>query len=197
MMNRSTLVALIENEGNFEEFEYAGLKCVIQRNRLDAWCGYVGVTPEYSLYGFDYNDLIEVPKEIKERKVDIDKIGVMNFFAFCLKKQAGEEEIGDEIPVGLALDVHGGITFSEGALADGRTWNGKRCEEFVSTGDDKIWWFGFDCGHSGDLVPELILNEKFKEMRNIFNQHETYRDKEYVLAETKSLAEQIAKFKIT
>jgi len=197
-MNKSSLTTLIENEGTFEEFEHAGLKCVIQRNRLDAWCGYVGVSPEYTLYGYDYNDLITVPQEIKDRKIDVDRIGVFNFFAFCLKKQSEEgSTIGEEIPVGLALDVHGGITFSEGALADGRTWNGTKCEEMYSSDDDRVWWFGFDCGHAGDLVPAMVLNEKYREIRGMFNQHEIYRDKEFVISETKDLAEQIAKFKIS
>jgi hypothetical protein len=39
--------------------------------------------------------------------------------------------------------VHGGVTFA-GERAQLRAWRG---------GQDDGWWFGFDCGHSQDLIP--------------------------------------------
>ena len=70
------------------------------------------------------------------------------------------------------LQVHGGLTF-EGE------W-----KQFPG-----LWFFGFDCAHSGDLVPEAL---KF---RTGYNLDETYRDMEYVKAECRNLAKQLQEVK--
>jgi hypothetical protein len=69
------------------------------------------------------------------------------------------------------FDVHGGLTFSntldyihEDVLGD-------------------LWWFGFDTAHLYDETPFL----------SSFIRDGIYRDMEYVIGETKSLAEQIEK----
>lgn len=62
------------------------------------------------------------------------------------------------------LDVHGGVTYS------GRRRN-----------DGSLYW-GFDCGHLGDLSPF---------MDGLAFEGDTYRDKEYVIEECKKLALQI------
>lgn len=100
----------------------------------------------------------------------------------------------------LDIDVHGGITFFE------------KCDE------NNVTIIGFDCAHSGDLVPssEIIkeryklktydfinylylnkrifknLNEKQIESIKKLIQH-TYRDIDYVISECKNLADQIIK----
>jgi hypothetical protein len=71
------------------------------------------------------------------------------------------------------IDVHGGLTFSGSA-----NWLGEKGS----------WWIGFDCGHLGDFSPEIRrLVPGISSFGN-----EQYRDIEYVTAEVKSLAEQIA-----
>ena len=67
----------------------------------------------------------------------------------------------------LNLSVHGGITYSEK--------------------DEKNLVIGFDCAHLGDLTPSLYINLN----RTAINNNETYRDMEYVINETKNLAQQI------
>jgi len=69
-----------------------------------------------------------------------------------------------DTPGGL-FSVHGGVTYSG---------NG----DFFSDGNG--WWYGFDCGHAGDLSPAY---DQFSSS--------TYRDIEYVKAECASLAKQL------
>ena len=64
------------------------------------------------------------------------------------------------------VEVHGGLTFG--------------CKVFPDTDvcDKEHYWFGFDCGHAGDLMPYLWEDG-------------TYRTKEYVKNECKELAKQL------
>jgi hypothetical protein len=66
--------------------------------------------------------------------------------------------------------VHGGLTYSEHGHSD----------------LFGLWVFGFDCAHSGDLIPDSVMRY------GICGQHDTYRDFEYVKRETESLARQLA-----
>ncbi len=74
----------------------------------------------------------------------------------------------------VVLEVHGGITYSESC-------GGKICHR--TEGDDKAWWFGFDCSHSQDMAPL----DRWRIGSG------TYRDINYARDEVKSLAEQLAK----
>lgn len=69
------------------------------------------------------------------------------------------------------INVHGGITYV-----------GKR------ENDDDIYW-GFDCGHLGDDSPGL--DEMIPGGHHKFD-GDTYKDKEYVMEEVKSLAKQLS-----
>ena len=66
------------------------------------------------------------------------------------------------------INVHGGLTFARYGY-----W----------TDDKSKYYFGFDCSHSGDLTKQTID----------FDFDTIYRDKEYVISEVKSLAEQLNK----
>lgn len=66
------------------------------------------------------------------------------------------------------VDVHGGLTFAR--------------ENAPNEKPDGNWWFGFDTAHVGDLVPGM--RSHFKD--------ETYKDAAFVVAETNSLAAQLA-----
>lgn len=85
-------------------------------------------------------------------------------------------------------DVHGGLTFAD------------RCDEqdkehgICHVGEEKLWWFGFDCAHSGDLSPgtKAVL-KKLDESRSHYGDfEEKYRDLNYVKAECANLAAQLA-----
>jgi len=76
------------------------------------------------------------------------------------------------------IGAHGGITFS-GACSESEHGI---CH--VIEGDDKTWWFGFDCAHSGDLCPP---RDRYA--------GDWYKDVDYVKSEIQSLALQLARIK--
>jgi len=53
--------------------------------------------------------------------------------------------------------------------------------------DDDSWWFGFDCGHSGDFQPGYAVR-----LPEGFGDYRVYRELPYVEAEVASLARQLA-----
>lgn len=71
----------------------------------------------------------------------------------------------------IPVNVHGGLTFSN--FYDGE------------------YMIGFDCAHSGDLLPGLssLVN-------SLLHSDEVYRDMEYVKSECESLAEQISDYSL-
>lgn len=154
-----------ENEPDFLDGEHAGLKTALRRGPVGAWCGYVGVPKGHPLFEVGYSSRIKSPpKELIERKIDIDKIGAINLL------YAMSMDITKACPLTLLLDVHGGLTYAR--------------NHFPKREPDGLWWFGFDCAHAGDLVPsEHCINHP----------SDVYRDIEYAKKECESLAEQLAK----
>jgi hypothetical protein len=80
-------------------------------------------------------------------------------------------------------EVHGGLTMGE-------------------LYDDGKFWIGFDCGHSGDLVPSMIDIKKFIKKNIMKKNHAidfskvahfnpTYKTWDYVLEQVKHLADQV------
>jgi hypothetical protein len=49
----------------------------------------------------------------------------------------------------------------------------------------RVWWFGFDCAHAGDLAPDMTRHYAFE-------RDETYRTVQYVEGECTDLAAQLA-----
>lgn len=162
-----------ETEPNELNFEAHGLLCHIFRHpKLGHLCGYVGVDKTHPLYGKDYDDMITVPDFIRDRVIDIDKVGIFNLIASTY-----DESKPNDIKVSLAFDVHGGLTFSK---------FGK---------DSDLWWFGFDCAHSGDLIPYQLSWISPSDMGRFSEIIEAvYRDIEYVKSECDSLALQLSLF---
>jgi len=85
----------------------------------------------------------------------------------------------DDIPV----SVHGGLTYSD------------HCHEPIcheeEPGERPVWWAGFDTSHAFDLVPGMeAFRVKYRDMRRPPSD-DTYRDLSYVIAECKSLADQL------
>lgn len=119
----SELIEKIKEEGDKHFWEYKGFKCLMRRNVLKCWCGYVEIPIDTPL-DFDF-------------------------------------ESGEYLPI----NCHGGVTYQE------------------LEGDN--WVVGFDCAHSGDLVPYLLNNS----LNNV------YRDKEYVVNEVNNIVEQLLKMK--
>lgn len=81
------------------------------------------------------------------------------------------------------LSAHGGITYSDSCDESAPLETGI-CHVPLPGRPDSVWWFGFDCGHSFDLVPGMDRFYSFREG--------VYRDVAYVRAEVEQLARQLA-----
>ena len=80
-------------------------------------------------------------------------------------------------------DLHGGLTFSD--FCQQSDENGKGiCH--ITDNHEKVWWFGFDCAHIGDVCPKWD-----GELQN-FGDYSSYKNLSYVKDEVKSLAKQLA-----
>lgn len=75
--------------------------------------------------------------------------------------------------------VHGGVTYASAC-------EGEICHVPKPGEPDDVWWIGFDCGHCDDLSP--LTEAMFPDLRT----GGTYRDHDYVQAEVRGLAEQLA-----
>jgi hypothetical protein len=197
------------------EFDHAGMKCLITRGPLGAWCGYVAVGVAHPYYRLWYGACVEgcphrewvppeeaykddptAPDHARQFLKTMRELAEKNPKGVIFDKEWHDmhprcEEYGHAIQ--SKVDVHGGLTYS-----------GENNPEVIGREDAPLqWWFGFDCGHSNDLVPGLIrdaeaLSEKLEGRAARVLSHirdGVYRTQEYVMAETKRLAEQLARIK--
>ena len=154
-----------DNEPDDKDFEHKGLPCRLHRNRMKAWCGYVGIPKGHPWHGKSYSDSVGVPQSVIDRDLNIDKIGVIDLFC------ANRSQMKDgRLDICLAIDVHGGLTFSD--------------DHSAMSDPDGLWWFGFDCSHAGDLCPGL-------DDYGMPDGSDIYRDIHYVTKECEALAEQL------
>lgn len=98
-----------------------------------------------------------------------------------------ETEHDDDLPT---IDVHGGVTYSGGVIADGAEY-----------GDESLGFcWGFDCAHAGDYsegvnIARYILGDVHGDMPFGHcgeNRYGVYRDFEFVRTECRKMADQIA-----
>ena len=73
------------------------------------------------------------------------------------------------------IDVHGGLTYSDAC-------QGAICHVPEPGKSDDVWWFGFDCLHSGDVVPGALFG---------IDRNARYRNVAYVRRECERLAAQL------
>jgi hypothetical protein len=87
------------------------------------------------------------------------------------------------------LSAHGGITFAGGC-------HGDICHTPAPGEPEKMWWFGFDTAHAGDLVPGMEATLKqIGSFSPLAHDGDVYRDLAYVQAEANRLAAQLFVFK--
>ena len=99
----------------------------------------------------------------------------------------------DDAPV----EVHGGLTYAS-------LCSGAICHVPKPGEPDDVYWFGFDCAHSGDYAPSLGNWRASRHGGKAYNHAEAvalhavswsaadvYRTVDYVQAETNRLAEQL------
>lgn len=136
--------------------EASGLPCLIVRGPLGAWCGYVGVPEGHPKHGQEYDD------------VGADVHGGLTFARGCAdhSRDAWEKwrsrwpswaEEAKQFPVG---DSARRIKEWAGCQDSYDAWNERMVSRAVchlpEPGEpDRVWWFGFDCAHLGDIIPGM------------------------------------------
>jgi hypothetical protein len=148
-----------------------GLPCRAERNFGGAWCGYVGVPREHPAFGLSYYVRLDDPPEPAEEAED-------DFTRYYREKSRDDWELAQaHRPAQQFINhigVHGGLTFAGDRDAD-----------------PGLHWFGFDCGHGGDLRPAMEVV-----MRHIGppppGWREVYRTLDYVREQCAGLARQLA-----
>lgn len=176
------------SEPDHVNFEHAGLPCMLHRNRMGAWCGYVAVPPGHIYHGKNYSDRVKIPPAWLERPMDLDKACVISVFL----ESIGEAAADGCASMSCVLQVHGGVTYTDAC-------QGELCHVPKPGEPDNVWWIGFDCAHSGDQVPGLLAIEKrhgwdapdHPLALRTYRSHDVYRDLDYVTEETQRLAEQL------
>lgn len=178
-----------QHEPDRLEFEHAGLPCLIVRNHFGALCGYVGVSPGHPLHKVPYSEHVAALRPLLEKLKGMPMSEVELTFSRCIELvMAGNLEPSPAV----VLDVHGGITFSDGCDPDGPICHTPKPGE-----SDDVWWFGFDCGHCFDYMPRMVADDKrrFQEDGNPIwlstHAEDVYRNVDYVRAECYRLAEQL------
>lgn len=82
------------------------------------------------------------------------------------------------------VEVHGGLTFADFCQPH-KTPDRGICHLVEDGEDDKVWWLGFDCAHSGDISP------KYAEERDFIAPYNRYRTFGYAKRECAELARQL------
>jgi len=149
------LVVLREDPGGTERRSYR--------------CGYVAVPKGHPLFGVAYNEQADcITREMVDSAPVGKKSSVLVFTCTC-------HSDGDDLirrSPDLALDVHGGLTYSSATKGD-----------YPAPAED-VWWFGFDCHHCDDAEIEPGPHSFSMEAQ-------TVRSLEYVADECESLAAQL------
>lgn len=145
-----------------------GLPCLAVRSPMGCWCGYVAVLPGHPWYQCPHGARLASDPNDWEHTID----GV--------------------------IDVHGGLTFSDFCMPlDGPGDEARRVCHVPGPGEpDRVWWFGFDCGHFMDVSPGLDARMRETGMRESAlaaygRLQDTYRTLDYVRREVTSLAWQL------
>lgn len=157
------------------------MPCLIVRGSSGALCGYVGVTEGHPLFGIDYGSC-SLKTAKPQGKTDGDDRFSQRIAERMRSRLTCGESWCDHRPESI-LNVHGGITFSD--FCQERSDNHGICHIPANGEPEKVWWFGFDCAHSGDVCPAY---EKFYPS---FGDYDSYKNVEYVKGEIAQLAKQL------
>lgn len=140
--------------------ETTGYTCHVKRQPAGFLCGYVEVPIGHPLHGVQYDWTIPASLVPAARAVLAGPVGQRGILDCFIQADRPVEQMR----AGFLFDVHGGITFTGPAYWD----------------HELGWWFGFDCGHAGDLSPRLGTMSG-----------DVYRNMPFVRAQCESLAEQL------
>jgi hypothetical protein len=169
-----------------------GLDCLIVRSlTTGGLCGYVGVPEGHPLYETPYNKPVALLAGMLAERMN-KPLGETPGMTILLGLMCGE--FPQERP-DVVFDVHGGLTYSDHCY-------GHICHDPAPGRPDTVWWFGFDCGHSGDYSPAmdaLLAQYRIRHPSGLpmgpGSRDEVYRDRAYVEGEIARLAVQLAQVK--
>lgn len=186
--------------------EVTGLPCLIVRGPMGALCGYVGVPNAHPLHGKDYDDCTINCDRGDSRWCDhtpehiLSAHGGINFAHGCTEI---DKEKWQNVRAAMPKWREEAAKYPKGDSAqrikeltpiidDYDKWRERQvaisiCHIPAPGEPDDVWWFGFDCAHSGDVSPGMSREYRM----NIPG--DTYRNVAYVREECRSLAEQLAK----
>lgn len=138
----------------------AGLPGLIVRNGAGALCGYVGIPEGHPWFAKRYSEC--ATPEVHEDPED------------------GENHSWCNHSPGSQVEVHGGLTFSDFCSPDHERGI---CHTPGPGEPDRVWWLGFDCGHSFDYAPGY---------QKLGFPQAVYRDLAYTKRQVERLAAQLA-----
>lgn len=93
------------------------------------------------------------------------------------------------------IEVHGGLTYAA-FCQDTKDESRGVCHVPFAGRPHRVWWLGFDCAHSGDVLPSMERSysdmpaDLAKQLKG-YRRHDVYRDRAYVEAEVARLAAQL------
>jgi len=150
----------IEKEGIYKNIKYV---CVFIYD-MGHRCGYVGFPKDSIFYGIQYNENISEKFNISRKKFNNTELGKKSILSIFFSKSGS-------IELQQLIDVHGSITYSSGN------------KEYPIKSD--LWFFGFDCAHSGDGKDLKKASNVIKEIELKYPTNGIIRDLEYVENECK------------
>lgn len=178
-----------------------GLDCLIVRNSGGALCGYVGVPESHPWHGISEYQCTASPT-CEEDYCDhgpesaIEVHGGLTFADGCHEPTRDRfEDMQARIPrarIDAAQFPDGTsarwLRTFESLLEDFETWRAYAigrsiCHVPTDGRPDRVWWFGFDCGHHGDRPPAY---------KSWIFEEDVYRTVTYVHDAVRLLAAQLA-----
>lgn len=192
--------------------EATGLPCLIVRNWSGALCGYAGVSEGHPLFAKDYSATLphecdgSCSAEYDYHRYDASPAGMVSvhggltFSGFCFdasrerweKWRANKPRWEAEAIKYPKGDAARSLREGAGQFDDYEAWKlhaqqTSICHLPAPGEPDHVWWFGFDCAHSGDSCPGSDGLLKYG-----FGGEAHYKDMDYVKGHVASLARQLA-----
>ena len=164
---------------------HKGNICVVIMTSMGYRCGYVGIPINHVLYEEKHNKEVEYLSDLKEvlSKSEIGKRGIIDVLIFNYKDGVS--------PVDL-FDVHGSLTYSENNPYPINIWyNFQLNYRSKATVFYHPWWFGYDCGHSGDAKEMTIVDDFVRELELKYPTGGILRSLDYCITECENLSNQL------
>lgn len=152
-----------------------GFKFVVLIHPAGHRCGYVGVPEGHPLFKHPYGK----PHESLRLRGG-EKIGDRGILPLLFRDD--DSNLTGERP-DVFFDVHGGLTYSGGD--DG----------YPLPETNGLWWFGFDCAHSGDAPDWALMDAEHRKINSTYPDLQMWggvvRSLHYVTDQCNKLAEQL------